>query len=168
MTLREILQIELWSKRTTRRILVWLAVVFGSLILVLGVRYWIEYYWLTSGERRAGREALAQVEEVREVNLGDEQRFNASDRNAKEQVQAAEKAARTARDWAVAFSLDGYLASLETREYSFDLRHSLELRKDLLLKYPMLKSEEEDQDKLNRLNDQMIEHYRAKLHRALN
>jgi hypothetical protein len=62
MKIRELLQTELWSKRTSRRILV------GIGILVVGFFFWcaIEQYVLTPGERSAARAALVKVDELQD------------------------------------------------------------------------------------------------------
>ncbi len=74
MNVRELLQTEIWSKETSRKILrrTWrivrpVAVVSGILVLLLAVVFAVEWYWLTSGERKAGRTALAKIEELEQL-----------------------------------------------------------------------------------------------------
>ena len=60
MKVRELFQIELWSKITSRKICI------GIGIVIVGLFSWceVEKYWLTPGERDAGWTALAQIEEL--------------------------------------------------------------------------------------------------------
>jgi hypothetical protein len=64
MKIRELLQYELWSKRTTWKILVVLA-----LVLLLGYGIWRGYerFWISSGVRESGRAALAQIDALQEL-----------------------------------------------------------------------------------------------------
>jgi hypothetical protein len=77
MKIREILQIELWSKETTRKVLRPVgrflkrtAIVLGILVVLAGTAFEIESHWLTGGERKAGRVALAQIEKLEELQIG--------------------------------------------------------------------------------------------------
>jgi hypothetical protein len=121
MTLHELFQIELWSKETSRRILgrIWkflkpTAVVLGVLVFLLWVVFLIERNWLTSGERNAGRAALARIEELQGLIGCDCGRFRAADQNADAAVHLATEKARTIRDNSVAFNLWMYLSEVES------------------------------------------------------
>jgi hypothetical protein len=65
MKVRELLQIELWSKITSRKICI------GIGIVIVGLFSWceVEKYWLTPGERDAGWTALAQIEELEKLQI---------------------------------------------------------------------------------------------------
>ena len=105
MTLHELLQTELWSKKTTRKILIVLAAVVCVCLAWMAV----EQHWLTPGERRAGRQALAQIDSLQEFgNLGNEV-FEARVKETREQIDAANRAALTNRDRGVARTLGFYL-----------------------------------------------------------
>jgi hypothetical protein len=43
------------------------AIAFGVLVLLLAAVSVVEWYWLTSGERKAGRTALAKIEELEQL-----------------------------------------------------------------------------------------------------
>jgi hypothetical protein len=113
MKIRELLQTELWSKQTTRKFLVWsgsvLWFVFGVLALWIGV----EWYWLTPGERNAGRVALAQIDVLQSWDTLSDSDFNAADANAKGSLGVARQAAWTDRDKAIAGTLAVYLEMIE-------------------------------------------------------
>jgi hypothetical protein len=120
MNLRELLQTELWSKETTRKVLrpaVWFlkraAIVLGVLVVLIGVAYEIEIRWLTSGERKAGRVALAQIEELEKLQTGGNQGFEEVDARAKSSVAVAEQKAWTLRDGYIHQFLMGYLEQVE-------------------------------------------------------
>jgi apolipoprotein N-acyltransferase len=109
MKVRELLQIEIWSKRTSRKILVWFGVVFGVLVVGFVSLYEIERHWLTPGERSAAKVALAQIDGLQDfASLSDED-FNAREKQAEAKVEDAKQAAVTERDDWVAFELSFYL-----------------------------------------------------------
>jgi hypothetical protein len=109
MKIRELLQVEIWSKRTTRKILVGFAVVVGFLVA------WqvLERYWLTPGERRAGKEAVVQIDAMQNLGLISDEDFDAKDKQAAGKVEAAEHAAWTDRDKGIADLISGYLMMTE-------------------------------------------------------
>jgi hypothetical protein len=115
MTFREFLRIEIWSKETTRKVLrrIWkvtkpAALVFGVLVLVLGIIFAVEWYWLTNGERKAGRAALAKVEELEQLEKNSGDGFDAMNRQAKTSTAVAEQSAWTLRDRRTAGLLEFY------------------------------------------------------------
>jgi hypothetical protein len=105
MRFRELLQIELWSKETSRKILIGLIVVAVVLIAWIAA----ERYWLTSAERAAGRAALAQIDKLQDFGTTGNDVFEARVKQARAQVDAAERAAWTTRDESVARTLGFYL-----------------------------------------------------------
>ena len=123
MKTRELLQIELWSKRTTRKILVGLGIVY------LGVVAWfaVDRYWLTPGERSAGRAALVQIDELQNFGSDGIEDFAVRARQAKEKLEAAQQAAWTMRDKAVATGLTAYL-SLTLIDQEMQRRQSIQPR----------------------------------------
>jgi hypothetical protein len=125
MNLRELLKTELWSKETTRKVLRpagWFlkraAIVLGVLVILIGVAYEIESHWLTSGERKAGRVALAQIEELEKLETGGNQGFEVVDARAKASVAVAEQKAWTLRDGYVNQFLVVYLGQIEMNHES--------------------------------------------------
>jgi hypothetical protein len=105
MTFRELMQIELWSKETSRKILIGLAVVVVVLIAWIAV----ERYWLTPAERTAGRAALAQIDKLQDFGAISNGDFEARVKQMRAQVDAADRAAWTTRDKGVARTLGIYL-----------------------------------------------------------
>jgi len=113
MNFRELLQIQIWSKRTTRRILVWFGIISGILVVGFVALYEVERHWLTPGERSAARAAQTQIDALQDFASLSDQDFDAKDKQAKAEVEAATNAAVTQRDDWLAFQLDVYLSETE-------------------------------------------------------
>jgi len=111
MTLREVLQIEIWSKRTTRKMMS----VFGSLVVVLVVLYVIEFWWLTPPERKAARVALAKVDGLQKFGEMTDEEYGWHYQEAEAKIQAAEKASWTERDESTVVVLSNYLMFTDFR-----------------------------------------------------
>ncbi|HEY4357562.1 MAG TPA: hypothetical protein VGN16_17550 [Acidobacteriaceae bacterium] len=126
MTVREVLQTELWSKRTSRKILIG----FGIVVAVLAVALGIERYWLTPSERNAGRSALAAIDGLQHAEDMSHEVFHARDLMAKNQVDVASRAAWTGRDKVVVLLLENYLVLTEIDDESKMLRNRLSESKD--------------------------------------
>ena len=108
MKIRELLQTEIWSKRTSRKLFVGIGIVFvlfysGNAALSL-----IGQHWLTPGERNAAREALLQIDELQNLVQSSDQDFNAKAKMVQQAVDFADKAAWTARDRHIVGELMGY------------------------------------------------------------
>ena len=106
MKIRELLHKEIWSKRTSRKILI------GFGIVVVGFVVWnaLDGHWITPPERNAARAALAQIEVLQNSKEMSDAEYEEGTRRAKERVDTAEQAAWTSRDKLIAASLLGYLA----------------------------------------------------------
>jgi hypothetical protein len=100
------LQKEIWSKGTSRKILIGFGIVF------VGFRVWyaLDRYWITPPERIAARAALVQIEVLRNSEEMSDAEYDVGTRRAKESVDKAEQAAWTSRDKLIAAALFGYLA----------------------------------------------------------
>jgi len=108
MEIREILQTEIWSKQTSRKILVglmYLGIGLGVVFLGFVLWFWIWTHWLTAKERSAGKTALAQVEALQNLAAASDIEFDEQDRLAQEKVDAANKAVLTAKDNEIAITL---------------------------------------------------------------
>ena len=121
MKIRELLQYEIWSKETTRKILVWSGYVFGSLLVAVGVAM----FWLTPGEHMMGRAALTQIDALDKVNPESEQ-FDAETKTAEEIVEGAKRTAFTIRDKNVVQALSGYLMIVEMKRDEAKTRRVVE------------------------------------------
>jgi hypothetical protein len=108
MNVRELLRYEIWSKRTTRKILVWSGTFLGFVVALLTIWILVERHWLTPGERRAGKAALAQVGELENFESMSAQDFDAKSYRAQILINDADKSAWTWRDRAVVESLGYY------------------------------------------------------------
>ena len=116
MSLREVLQIELWSKQTTRKILValkWIGIGIGTALTGIVLWFSVWTHWLTASERNAGREALAQVEVLEKYEGASDTEFGLEARLAQEKVFAANSSITTAKDRQVALLLEIYLDELQ-------------------------------------------------------
>jgi type II secretory pathway component PulM len=109
MTIRELLQIEIWSKRTTRKILI------GFGIVAVGLVDWfaINKYWITPPERNAARAALAQIDLLQNFAQMDDAEYDTRVLKAKGNIDAAKEAAFTSRDEMIAAELGIYLLQID-------------------------------------------------------
>ena len=161
MKLRDLLQIELWSKKTTRKILVGLAAFVGLALAWMAV----EQYWLTPGERRAGRQALAQIDGLQNVSRGDERQFQTKDKVAKNLVALAQESVWTTRDNVVAEALSTYLERVEERKKDLDFNEKVAReRPQLFQEHPELAQGDQETQNSSRL---VMDFYKKILHRAL-
>jgi hypothetical protein len=103
MKVRELLQTELWSKRTTRKILVGFAIV----VVGFGVVFTVEVKWLTPGERVAAKQALASLDVLQNLNSGDED-FLKRTTQVHALIDVADQAAWTLRDDRIVTALRAY------------------------------------------------------------
>ena len=106
MKVRELLQTEIWSKRTTRNILFLFGVVVGVIVVGSVVMYEIERHWLTTGERNAAIAAIAQIDGLQDFSSLSDEEFDAREKQAEAKVEAAKHAAVTKRDEWLSFNLD--------------------------------------------------------------
>ena len=128
MKVRELLQTELWSKETSRKILkrIWrilkpVSIGLGLVLALLFGFYEVEVHWLTSGEKQAGRTALAQVEKLEALRYCKCEQFAVANGEAKKAVQGSRGKAWTLRDRSLAEWLEFYRWQIET-ENADDLR----------------------------------------------
>jgi hypothetical protein len=115
MTIREILQIEIWSKRTSRKILIGSGIVVALLVVGFVVLNALDERWITPPERKAGRAALAQIEVLQNFEQMSDLEYDAGALQAKRKIDTAEHAAWTAQDERIALMLLGYFASTDEK-----------------------------------------------------
>ena len=149
MTIREILQIEIWSKRTSRKILIGLGIVVVLLVVGFVVLNALDERWITPPERKAGRAALAQIEVLQNFNQMSDSEYDAGALQAKQEIDTAEQAAWTSQDKRIAFLLLGYFDSTDRK------------RSHLKLKFPPRSPEQELLDK------QVLQFIKGVSHKAL-
>jgi hypothetical protein len=149
MTIREILQIEIWSKRTSRKILIGLGIVVFLLVVGFVVLNTLDERWITPPERKAGRVALAQIEALQNFDQMSDSEYDAGALQAKQKIDTAAQAAWTAQDKRIALMLLGYFASTDGK------------RSNLKLKLPAKRPEEEALDR------QVLQFIKGVLHKAL-
>jgi multidrug resistance efflux pump len=113
------LQTEIWSKRTSRKILIG----FGVAVSFLGVWCAVERYWLTPREHKSAKVALAQIDEIQDFASLSDQDFEAREKQAEQKVEVAKHAALTQRDELIALSLDLYLN--DTKDDRDEVRRAL-------------------------------------------
>jgi hypothetical protein len=121
MNLRELLQIEIWSKRTTRKLLVAIGIV------VSGYFVWtaVEEHWISPGERKAGREALVQIDALRKIDPEKDEDFGLGVQQAKQKIETAKEAAWTTRDTFLTLDLSMYLLAAEVDREAPAIREKL-------------------------------------------
>lgn len=122
MTLRELLRIEIWSKRTSRRLMIGFAVV----VVLLAVLDVTETRWITPAEGRTARAALAQIDRLQNLGVMNDSEYRAASAQAKAAVSFAEQAAKTQRDDQIVSVLSGYLmlTDMERNEQQLQLKWS--------------------------------------------
>jgi hypothetical protein len=118
MKLRELLQTEIWSKRTTRKI--WKVV--GTVLVLVGLWFEVNHYWLTPSERKAARSALAKVDAIEKSDGLSKEEFGAKFSEAKQAVDATEREAWTTRDGKTSEMLSMYLDLVQVERSEQDLK----------------------------------------------
>jgi hypothetical protein len=113
MEIRELLQIGRWSKRTTRRILVGFGAVVG-LVVGFGVLRVVQRYWLTPGERDAGKVALARIDALQKIESIRREDFDERNSGLAEELRTASEEAWTDRDNLVYSQLSLYYLVTES------------------------------------------------------
>jgi hypothetical protein len=109
MKVRELLQTEIWSKRTHRRLLIGFATAIAGFLIWA----WIDGIWLTGNERRAARTALVLVDVLKaQVSEDDQRDFDNRMEQTKQAVDAADQAGWTGRDKQVSLALRWYFDSV--------------------------------------------------------
>ncbi len=104
MNLRGLLQKELWSKGTTRKILI------GFVVVVVGfaVVFTVEVKWITPGERVAAKQALAELDALQNFDPGNYVESFKKSTEADAMIDTADCAAWTLRDDRVVAALRSY------------------------------------------------------------
>jgi hypothetical protein len=123
MNIRELLQTEIWSKETSRKILGWIGIVLGCFATLVAV----EYFWLTPGERLLGRAALAQIDGLQALDP-ESDAFDAGAKQADGMLKAATLGAWTVRDKRVASALGAYLMIFEMEPEGIKMRRMIQQR----------------------------------------
>jgi hypothetical protein len=136
MKVRELLQTEIWSKETSRKVLakvrkvlLRISIVVGILVVVLGIVLAVEMSWLTAGERKVATAALAETDAMQNLVQASGSDFEARDQHAKEMVAAADRASLTLRDKSVAFDLSYYLSETEMARRDIEMRVLMQQKK---------------------------------------
>jgi hypothetical protein len=130
MKVREFLQIELWSKRTSWKICIGIGVFWGVVLVAAAAHDAIEQYWLTSGERSEARAALSQIDELQNLVRSSDQDFRAKAKMVQKSIDLADKAAWTSRDRHIVFELRAYFFVPLIDRYTFrkqkPIKHELD------------------------------------------
>ena len=126
MKVRELLQKEIWSKRTSQRILRVIGIVGAVVGVVCVVGNGLDTYWMTPPERSAGRSALAEIDVLQNFRGMSDTDYDAGVKRAKAKVDAANQVAITSRDDAIASVLSGYLFLVNNERFNqkMDLRRN--------------------------------------------
>jgi hypothetical protein len=162
MKVRELLQFEIWSKETSRKILLGFGIVVVSLIGVFFIGYEIEIHWLTAGERIAAKAALVQVEELENSRPMTREEFEARSKKVEASVELADHAVRTVKDQLVEMRLGLYLMSVEVER---DDALSRQLMQQRHLTYG--RPETPDEVRMESMMRELKEQHRAALHKIL-
>lgn len=130
MKFRELLQTELWSRGTSRRIFVVSAVVLAVLFLGLCILNEANRSWLTPGERTAAKAALVQLDALQDSGSLSNSDFSAMAKQVGRKVDDARRAAWTTRDRMVVVKLMDYQLGIVVKRMQVERRETSESRKD--------------------------------------
>ncbi|MGB8030650.1 MAG: hypothetical protein WCF30_13435 [Terracidiphilus sp.] len=108
MKIREFLHYEIWSKRTSRRVLVVSTVVLAVLILGLFALNAVNRNWLTPGERKAAKAALIQLDALQDSGPLSNKDFSVRAKQVGREIDEAHRAAWTTRDRIIVLKLMDY------------------------------------------------------------
>jgi hypothetical protein len=163
MNVREISQIEIWSKETSRKIFVVFGIVIGLCCVGYGVWYEIEIHWLTRGERDAARVALQQIETLRGANSLSDQEYLDRSKQVQTKLDPADRAAKTYLDQLTQMRLGMCLVGVEDERFRMIVQHSLERRR-----LPLYSNADRDYDaKADALMSELARESCSALHKAL-
>ena len=159
MKIRELLQIEIWSKRTTRKILIG----FGIVVVGIGLWFYFDAYCLTRGERNSARMALLQIDslQIQASGLNDKD-FDARIQQTQGYVETAEHSAWTSRDKIVSSTLSGYLSLIKSEREELEQRKLMQERN-----VSLAKSEQDMNEKSNLSGIQVRSFLSVVLHSSL-
>jgi len=164
MGIRERLQTEIWSKQTSRKILVGLKFVgigLGVVLVVIALLVFVWTHWLTQGERSKGRIALVQVEALQNFDGMSDAEFDARLRQAQEKVNDANDAVFTARDRQIVVYLSLCLFEMQGMKKSQRMREILDSRpghtKSERFKELELKSDRSEHDLISQVVESLHE-----------
>jgi hypothetical protein len=161
MKIRELLQTEIWSKRTSRKILVVTGIVLGILALGIGSLYEVNERWLTPREKSLAKAAFAQIDALQDVASFSDEDFDAKSKDAEAKVKAAQQAAMTVRDEQIAFVLDGYRGEIE------DERDNIKMQKLMQERHVPIKSSGRSFEETLNTQVEVAKFLRSVLHRTL-
>jgi hypothetical protein len=172
MNVREILRYELWDRETSLKALrpvgIFLkhaGIVLGVLVVVVGIFAGVELHWLTSGERSAGRAALAKIEAPEQLEKDASDGFDAMDGQAKASVTLAQQTAWTLRDRRTSKELEFYRNELETVHR--DKIRELQVQSFVIQRHLELHANPEFDQKSQDLNSQIFNAISSLLHKEL-
>jgi predicted negative regulator of RcsB-dependent stress response len=102
----EILQTEIWSRKTSKRVF-W-GLIFVAVIAIFSWKAWraYQYYRVTDGERTAARAALQEIDKVRTLKIASYEEFGPKFSNEQKAIAVANAAAVTERDQIIAMQLE--------------------------------------------------------------
>lgn len=138
MTLRELLQIELWSKGT-RKMLVVFGCAIGIVLVALVSWRVVDRLWITRGERNAAKSALVQLDALQDSGVLSDMDFAARAKQAEGSVNVAEQAARTTRDRFIVAELMNYQAVVLERQVQ-SRRQIIAQQREFFLTHPNWKT----------------------------
>lgn len=161
MNVRKLLQTELWSKRTTRKMLVGIGIALVLLVVGYGVWYEVEVHWLTQGERNAAKDALREIDALQDANSLNDEEFRIRLEQTSTKVQRAEDVALTYRDNFLQMKLSAYLTGIEMDRYKLQRRelakHGLDQREPDI----------ENDEKIESILSELKKNNRLALHQEL-
>jgi hypothetical protein len=130
MKVRELLQTELWSKRTTQRMLAVSAVVLAVLLFGIFALDGVNRNWLTPGERKAAKAALTQLDALQDSGALSNKDFSEKAKQAGRKIDDAHRAAWTTRDRTIVAELMDYQVDIVVKRMQIERQELSQQRKN--------------------------------------
>jgi hypothetical protein len=128
MGIREVLQTEIWSTETSRKIfraVMRTVTAVGLLLVFVVVWYVVSNAWLTRSERRTAQVALSEIDALQYLDRLRDDEYAIQYKQADANVHIAEQAAWTRRDKLIAMLLSNYLMYTDIRRSDYSTRLKL-------------------------------------------
>ncbi len=161
MTFHEVLQFELWSKQTTRKILSVVGIGFVTVGFIVSIALAVESLWINPRERNAAKVALADVEDLQQTTGVTEDEFKIRKGKAESATERALNVAWTWRDQHISEALFGYQTLMEAQH---DEPHRRAVLHEFVQKHPEYRRSGAQKENLS---PQIIELIGKRLHGAL-
>ncbi len=129
MKFRKFLRTEVWSNRTSRKIIVGFGISLG--VVISGFVLWsvVDRNWITPGERSAAKVALGKLDAFQNAGFLNDKEFVVWAKLVVRRVEDAHQAARTTRDRKIVAALMSYQFTI-VANHAFQKKQVLSQQQD--------------------------------------